>query len=147
MLSFSFSQLEMLAGGVLVEARGEAQLTPETVEEGDGLRGGLGGGAEEDFSGCALVGIFGQGVGFGDDGDTLRGAIGATGQVGDGVSRRGRGKDRAGRGHAVEKQKDFQLGFELVGDAVDDEIGIADRVFDGGDKGDGWSLRKTSLRG
>jgi hypothetical protein len=52
-----------------------------------------------------------------------------------------------GRGHAVEEPEDFKLGFELVGDAVDDQIGVADGVFDGGDKGDGWSLRKTSLRG
>jgi len=107
----------------------------------------LGGGAEENLSGGAGLGIFGQGVGFGDDGYALRWTIGATGQVDDGVARRGRGENRARRGHAVEEQEDFQLGFEFVGDAVDDEIGIADRFFDGGDEGDGEGLRDVSLRG
>ena len=129
----------MLYGWVLLVARDEAELTPEAVEEGYRLQGGLGGGAEENFSGCAGLGIFGQGVGFGDDGYALRGAIGATGQVGNGVTRCGCGEDGARRGHAVEEQKDFELGFELVRNAVDDEIGVADRFFDGGDKGDGES--------
>ena len=121
-------------------------MTPESVEESYGLGGGLGSGAEKDFSGGAGLGIFGQGVGFGDDGYALRWAIGAVGQVGDGEARCGRGEDRARRGHAVEEQQNFQLGFEFVGNAVDDEIGIPYRVFDGRDKGDGESLR-ASLRG
>jgi len=52
----------------------------------------------------------------------------------------GRGENRARRGHAVEEQQNFQLGFEFVGNAVDDEIGIPYRVFDGGDEGDGQSF-------
>ena len=65
----------MLAGWVLVEAWCEAELTPESVEESYGIRGGLGGGAEENFSGCASIGVSSQGIGFGDDGYALRSAM------------------------------------------------------------------------
>ena len=40
------------------------------------------------------------------------------------------------RGHAVEEPENFQLGFELVGDTVDDQVGLADGVLDGGDEVD-----------
>ena len=64
----------MLYGWVLLVARDEAELTPEAVEESYGPRGGLGGGAEQNFSGCAGFRISRQGVGFGDDGACGRGS-------------------------------------------------------------------------
>jgi hypothetical protein len=39
-----------------------------------------------------------------------------------------------GRSHAVEEPENFKFGFELVGDTVDDQAGLADGVFDGGDE-------------
>src|ERR1035437_8900826 len=46
----------------------------------------------------------------------------------------GSGEDGVGRGHAVEEPENFELGFELVGHAVDDQVRLADGVLDGGDE-------------
>ena len=43
---------------------------------------------------------------------------------------------RGGR-HAVKQPKNLQLGFELVGHAVDDQIGVADGILNGRNKVDG----------
>ena len=115
-----------------LEGGGEGEAAPEVVEEGGGFRGGAGGGAEEDLAG----GGGGEGGGFGGDGDALFRAVGAVGQVGDGETGGGGGEDGVGRGHAVEEPEDFKLGLELVGDAVDDQIGVANGVLDGGDEAD-----------
>lgn len=112
----------------LFEGGGEGEAAPEAVEEGGRLRRGAGGGAEEDLPG----GGSGEGGGFGGDGDALFGAVGAVGQVSDGETGGGGGEDGAGRGHAVEEPEDFEFRFELVGDTVDDQIGLADGVCDGG---------------
>ncbi len=39
-------------------------------------------------------------------------------------------------GHAVEKGEDLELGFELVRDEVDGDLGVLDGVFNGGDEPD-----------
>jgi len=141
-----------LLDGVGGEDRVEAKLTPEVVEEEYGLRSGLGGGAEKDLGSGSGLGVGGTGVevggfgfageggSFGGDGDALGGTVGAAGQVGDGEAHGGGGENRARRGHAVEEPENFQLGFELVGDAIDDQVGVADGFLDGGDEGD-MSLR------
>src|ERR1035441_2653488 len=53
-----------------------------------------------------------------------------------GKPRRRRREDRARRGHAVEQPENFQLGFQLIRHAVDDQIGVAYRLLDGGDEDD-----------
>ncbi len=73
--------------------------------------------------------------------------VGATGQIGDGLMDCGRrGDDRARRRHAVQQPENFELRFELVGNAVDDEVGVADGVFNGGDEGDGGQRLRTQAR-
>ena len=41
-----------------------------------------------------------------------------------------------GGGHAVDHAEDFELGFELVGDEVDGDVGVSDCVFYGESEGE-----------
>ena len=100
-------------------------------KRGYGLRGGLRGGAQSNS--VRAAGLRGKVPGFSGDGYAFLSAISTGGQVGNRQPRRGRGEDRARRSHAVEKPKDLELRFELVGHAVDGQIGLAHGAFDGGD--------------
>jgi len=98
--------------------------------------------AQQDFgcrAGCEIIGGSG-------DGETFFGAIRAGGQIGNGEIRRGCGDDGARRRHAIEQPEDFQLRFEFVGDAVDDEIGVTDSVLNGGNKGNRGQCLRTERK-
>ena len=71
--------------------------------------------------------------------------VGATCQIGDGLLKGGSGDDCVRRRHAVHQPENFELGLELVGDAVDDQIGFADRIFNRGDKCDGREGLRAQL--
>jgi len=78
----------------------------------------------------------GEAGGGAQDGDALLGAVGATGEVGDGELGGWCADDGARRGHAVHEAEYFKFGFELVGNAIDGEVGVTQSVFNGGDEGD-----------
>ena len=105
----------------------EAEALEEGLSEGAGGEGGLAGGEEGDGSG----GLEGTA-----DHDAAIGAVGAAGEVGDAEGVAGGAHDRFGGSHAVDETPDFELRFEFVGDEIEDEVGVADGVFDGGDEVD-----------
>ena len=149
-------------------------MPPKIADQGDGFRGGAGGGAEQNqrartatwlggphgeiaapsfgFAGHRLglinsrPGFAGKAAGLGGNGDAFFRPVGAVGQVGDGKARRGRGQHRARRGHAIQQPEDFELGFQLIRDTIDHQVGLADRLLDGGNKGDGGQGFRVAVR-
>ena len=81
----------------------------------------------------------------GDDGDAFIGAIGAGGEIADGETCGGGGEYGARRSHAIKQAEDFELRLELVGHAVDGEIGLAHSIFNGGDEGYGRQSLRAEL--
>lgn len=107
----------------------------EVVFEGEGDTDGVEEGADggEGFLGDALAAdelqrTGGEGAA---EGDAAISAVGAGGEVGDAEGGCGRAEDGAGGCHAVGHAEDFQLGLELVGDEVDDDVGVADGLVYG----------------
>ncbi len=70
------------------------------------------------------------------DHDAAVGAVGAGGEVGNAERVAGGAHDCFRRRHAVDEAPDFELGLEFVGDEVEDDICVADRVLYGGDEVD-----------
>ena len=120
----------------------EAETAPEAGDEGNGVRSGGGasleGNSGADFGIDATEGCWG-----GRNGDALASAIGAVCEVSDGEVESGRVEDGARRRHAVKEPENLKLGFEFVGDAVNDEISLANSVFNRGDKCN-WRLGSSA---
>ena len=97
-------------------------------DQGDGFPARLAGGLHLDKT----VAAFGEAGRLDDDGYTAIGAVGAAGQIGDGETGCGRGKDGARRRHAVEQAEYLELRLEFVGDAINGEVGLANRILNAG---------------
>ena len=108
----------------------------------DGFPTGLAGCAQQYLAAGAL-GKVGR---LNHDGDAALGAIGTTGQVGDGKTGSRSCENRARRGHAIKQAKNLELGFELVRDAINCEIGLANGILNAGDENDLGTVAGQRLR-
>jgi hypothetical protein len=101
-----------------------ASVGEEIVAGCEGLRGGL-------FAGDQLEGgisiVWCDGETYGEA------AVGAEGDFCEVVNGDGAGgdEDGGGFGEFVEEGEEFEFDFEIVGESVDEEVGLADGGFDG----------------
>ncbi len=137
-LGRQFSRIEL-------ESRGKSKVLPKKPDAFDRFRIGARGRAKDEFGGVVFDRLGGgrpgdcpvargQVAGFHNNGNAFVRSVGARSQVGDGEARGGRGQDGARRRHAVKQAEYFEFGFELVRDAIDGEVRLADGFFDGGDE-------------